>query len=43
MKPRIYKTNGRWRCFTPAIFGSRIVGEGWTPMEAFRAWEVRRG
>ena len=33
-KPKAIFKNGQWMCWTPAIFGSRIVGTGKTLEQA---------
>lgn len=38
LQPRICRADGRWMCWSPAIFGSRIVGWGWTPTDAYVQW-----
>jgi hypothetical protein len=43
MKPRIIWTGLQWMCFSPAIFGGRVVGLGPTPPAAYQAWEKSRG
>jgi hypothetical protein len=39
MKPRLTRYGAGWMCWSPAIFGSRIVGFGPTAEEAFTNWE----
>ena len=34
LKPKAIFKNGQWMCWTPAIFGSRIVGTGKTLEQA---------
>jgi len=37
MKPRIRKRNGLWRC---SIFGTRPIGIGYTPVQAYHDWKA---
>ena len=39
MRPRIVKYGREWLCWSPAIFGGRIVGFGKTKEEAFKNWQ----
>lgn len=34
-KPRIEWKNGQWLCWTPAVFGGRVVDLGSTPAAAY--------
>ena len=38
MKPRIYKSRGMWHCYTRGHFGLRVLGQGYTPAEAYESW-----
>lgn len=40
-KPRITWIDGQWQCWTPAIFGGRVVGWGNTPEQAWKAHSAK--
>lgn len=40
MKPRLFKSGGRWLCFS-FVGMLRVRGLGASPREAFDAWDCR--
>lgn len=41
IRPRIIWSGSQWMCWSPAIFGSRIVGCGKTLKAAYEDWKEK--